>query len=62
MIEKTTLNRNYPKPDLNNSLQDDVVNIENAMDMIDTDIHSIKQEIEKKIRLESYIEFSIYTH
>ena len=35
MIEKTTTNQNYPKPDENNSLQDDVANIENALDMID---------------------------
>lgn len=45
MIEKTTTNRNYPKPDINNSLQDDVAHIENAMDMIDTDIHGMKQEM-----------------
>lgn len=45
MIEKTTTNRNYPKPDINNSLQDDVAHIESAMDMIDTDIHGIRQEI-----------------
>ncbi len=45
MIEKTTTNRNYPKPDINNSLQDDVANIENAMDMIDTDIHGMKLEM-----------------
>jgi hypothetical protein len=45
MIEKTTDNRNYPKPDINNTLQDDVANIENAMDMIDTDINGMKQEV-----------------
>jgi hypothetical protein len=45
MIEKTTDNRNYPKPDLNNTLQDDVGHIQSAMDMIDTDIHGMKQEV-----------------
>lgn len=44
MIEKTTINRGYPKPDVNNSLQDDVANIESAIDMIDTDIHQLQQE------------------
>jgi hypothetical protein len=46
MIEKTTNNRNYPKPDINNTLQDDVSNIENALEMIDSDIHSLKTKIE----------------
>jgi hypothetical protein len=43
MIEKTTSNRNYPKPDIDNTLQDDVVNIASAIDKIDTDIHGINQ-------------------
>jgi hypothetical protein len=41
MISKTTSNRNYPKPDENNSLQDDVRQIENALDMIDSDVANI---------------------
>jgi hypothetical protein len=41
MISKTTTNRNYPKPDENNTLQDDVRNIENALDMIDLDVAKI---------------------
>ncbi len=44
MIEKTTTNRNYPKPDAKNFLQDDVTRLESALDAIDTDIHTIKQE------------------
>jgi hypothetical protein len=46
MIVKTTSNRSYPKPDINNSLQDDVANIESALDMIDTDIQSLKTKVE----------------
>ena len=45
MIEKTTANKNYPKPDINNSLQDDVANIENALDMIDSDMHNLNQAV-----------------
>lgn len=45
MIEKSTGNRNYPKPDIDNSLQDDVARIESALDMIDSDIYGIKQEM-----------------
>lgn len=45
MIEKTTTNQNYPKPDENNSLQDDVANIENALDMIDSDMHNLNQAV-----------------
>jgi hypothetical protein len=60
MIVKKTANRQYPKPDLNNTLTDDVGNIGNAIDMMDTDVHNIKQEIAKRIHLESYIDFSIY--
>lgn len=45
MIEKTTTNQNYPKPDINNSLQDDVANIENALDMIDSDVYDLNQAI-----------------
>jgi hypothetical protein len=45
MIEKTTSNRNYPKPDIENTLQDDVAHIESAIDMIDSDIHGIRQEM-----------------
>jgi microcystin-dependent protein len=45
MITKTTTNKNYPKPDENNSLQDDVKNIENALDMIDQDMHAVTQAI-----------------
>jgi PKD-like domain len=44
MIEKTTANRSYPKPDKSNFLQDDVTRINSALDLIDTDIHAIKQE------------------
>lgn len=46
MIIKKTIHRSYPKPDVNNSLQDDVANIENALDMIDMDIQALKTKIE----------------
>ncbi len=45
MIEETTANKNYPKPNENNSLQDDVANIENALDMIDQDMHNLNQAV-----------------
>ncbi len=45
MIENTTANQNYPKPNENNSLQDDVAKIENALDMIDSDVHGLNQSI-----------------
>ena len=44
MIEKKTQYREYPKPDVNNFLQDDVKNIENALDKIDEDVNEIKLE------------------
>jgi PKD-like domain/Glycine rich protein len=42
MIENTTTNRSYPKPDAKNFLQDDVTRINSALDKIDTDVHGLK--------------------
>lgn len=56
MIEKTTTNRNYPKPDTKNFLQDDVTRLENALDAIDQDIHAIDTGKADQTALQSAID------
>lgn len=56
MIEKTTTNRNYPKPDAKNFLQDDVTRLESALDSIDTDIHTINTTKADQTALQSAID------
>ncbi len=45
MIEKYSQFRKYPKPDVNNYLQDDVENIESAIDKIDADVNDLLKEV-----------------
>jgi Peptidase_G2, IMC autoproteolytic cleavage domain len=56
MIVKTTINRSYPKPDINNSLQNDVANIESALDMIDTDVQDLSATKADKTTIEGTVD------
>lgn len=51
MIENTTENRQYTKPNIANFLQDDVVNLENALDQIDEDVNLL---LTTKVDLENF--------
>jgi hypothetical protein len=59
MIEETTTNRNYPKPNTKNLLRDDVARLRNALDQIDADVHTIKQEQTQKSTVTDTIKNSL---